>query len=138
MCGVEAVGKLSKGKRYKVVLRDQGVVINEKLTSSVFVQFAEEDKHFLDEFQKEDCESSCGSGNPNKLVSSDVQIITTIQKPGGCEVLLPEEFNINDMVGADEKEQRVLEFLKNIEEGDFEHSAMDEIMEEFNRIEVSI
>lgn len=147
MCGVEAVGKLSKGKRYKVVLRDQGVVINEKLTSSVYVQFAEEDKHFLDEFQKlekagasgiEDCDSSCGSGNPNKLLSSDVQIITTIQKPGGCEVLLPEEFNINDMVGADEKEQRVLEFLKNIEEGDFEHSAMDEIMEEFNKLEVSI
>lgn len=147
MCGVEVVGKLSKGKRYKVVLRDQGVVINKKLTSSKFVHFAEEEKHFLDEFKMlekgnatsglGDCESSCGSENPNNLLSSDVQIITTIQKPGSCEVLLPDEFNINDSVAADEKEQRVLDFLRNIEEGDFEHSAMQEIMEEFNRLEVS-
>lgn len=145
MCGVEAVGKLSKGKRYKVVLCDQGMIINEKLTSSEFVQFAEEDKRFLDEFQKlekvnasgiEDCESSCGSRNLNNKLSSDVQIITTIQKPGSCEVLLPDKFNINDMVAADEKEQRVIDFLKNIEEGDFEHSEMQEIMEKFNRFEV--
>lgn len=41
-----------KGIKLSSVITDQGVVINEKLTSSVFVQFAEEDKHFLDEFQK--------------------------------------------------------------------------------------
>ncbi|KAG8291293.1 negative regulation of transposition, RNA-mediated [Homalodisca vitripennis] len=126
VCGVETVGTLSNGKRYKVILTDtnkeDAVVINKKLHSPNIINCTGEDEKNVKTATENESGSKSSSTEQQKSETPCLEITTMIHNESGSHVLLPDQFNIDENVAVDEKERRVLEFLNYFDNSqDFEY-----------------
>lgn len=134
--GVEPVGIMTEGRRYKVILFDyknREIMINKRLVSAGLATFLDEEKHFLDEpidvklggdSARDSSSISDRIDEPQERISAqDLRLTTVVQHRNECEVLLPEDFNLNDRIAADEKNKMIDQLLRDVESGRFEYSA---------------